>query len=462
MSAQAAIPGGAAGAARPRLPMPVLLAYGVTGLPVAALLLPLYVHLPAFYADGLGLGFGAVGAALLLARLWDVATDPLIGSLSDRLATRWGRRRPWLLAGTPVVAISAWLLFVPPAGAGVLHLLFASMALYLGLTMILLPYSAWGAELSGDYHERSRITAARETFVVVGTMLAAALPAWLAADPRGAVAALAWMPLVVLPLCVAITCLVVPEAATAARRAIGWRKGWALLARNRAFRQLILAYLLNGVANGLPATLFLLYVEFVLGRPDLAGPLLLVYFLSGIAGVPLWLWLSRRHGKHPVWIGAMLWACSVFVWVPLLGAGDVAWFAAVCVLTGLALGADLVLPPSMQADVVDVDTAMGGGQRAGLYFALWGVATKLALALAVGIAFPLLDLAGFEGGQAAAPAGAGTAILAALYSLAPVAFKLAAVAAVWRFPISAGHHAQIRARMAAQAASAHPAGRSCG
>jgi Na+/melibiose symporter-like transporter len=101
-------------------------------------------------------------------------------------------------------------------------------------------------------------------------------------------------------------------------------------------------------------------------------------------------------------------------------------------LTGIALGADLALPASIQADVIDVDRLSSGARRSGLYFALWGLATKLSLALAVGVAFPLLDLAGFESGGAG-PEGLG--VLVALYAVVPVLLKLAAIALMWRFPL---------------------------
>jgi Na+/melibiose symporter-like transporter len=141
----------------------------------------------------------------------------------------------------------------------------------------------------------------------------------------------------------------------------------------------------------------------------------------------------------------MIANCVAFAPAPLLEPGAASSFAAICVATGLCLGADLALPPAIQADVVDEDSAAGGEGRAGLYFALWGMATKLALALAVGIAFPLLDLAGFVPGTPGAPGAApGGFALAALYAWLPVALKLAAIAAMWRFPIDAERQARLR------------------
>lgn len=432
----------------------LLIAYAAPGLPGAMLLLPLYVHLPQLYAGTLGLGFALVGGLLFAARLWDVVTDPLIGLLSDRSRSRFGRRRPWLLAGLLPAMLAAWMLFMPGDDAGGAYLFGWTMLLYLGATMIQVPYQAWGAELSGDYNERTRISGWREAAVVLGTVIAAALPAAFGAETRDGVAALGLLVIVLLPLAVLLAVWRVhePSMAPAARPLLS-RDTLPALWRNGPFRRLLLAWLLNGVANGLPATLVLLYVTHVLDAPALGGAVLLVYFGAGIAAVPLWLKLAARFGKHRVWIAAMLWNCAVFVSVPLLGAGDIGWFLAISLLTGLCLGADLALPPAMQADVIDLDAARHRQDRAGLFFALWGMATKLALAAAVGIAFPLLDLAGFRAGGGNDPAA--LFVLAALYSLLPVAFKLGAIALMRGYPIDAARQARLRGVIARRRQHVH-------
>jgi Na+/melibiose symporter-like transporter len=138
----------------------------------------------------------------------------------------------------------------------------------------------------------------------------------------------------------------------------------------------------------------------------------------------------------------MIYACVVFALVPLLGPGDVRAYAVICVLTGFALGADLALPPAIQADVVDVDTAGDGEQRTGLYFALWSVATKAALALSGGAALIVLDSVGFVAGGPNRP-GAISALVA-LYAVVPIVFKLAAVALMWRFTLDRAAHDSLR------------------
>lgn len=439
-------------AADKRFRATTLVAYAAPALPLAALQLPVYIFLPTVYAKSLGLGFGAVGTALLIARLIDAVSDPAIGYLSDATTHRFGRRKIWVAAGGPAVMAGAWWLFFPGEAATLAGLLIASVLLYVGWTMVILPLNAWGAELSGDYHERSRIAGFREGFVVAGSLLALGVvwaSGWDGGAGRTALNAIGWTVLLLLPLGLGAALYRVPDPPPLRRgAALGWRTGLRAVVGNRPFRRLIAAYLLNGIANGLPATLFVLFVSAGLQRPDAVGWLLFVYFLSGVLAVPLWLRLSYNLGKHRCWCIAMLWACAIFAFVPLLGPGDVLAFAAISVLTGAALGADLVLPAAMQADVVDQDTAQTGQQRTGIYFALWSMVTKLALALAVGLAFPALEAAGFNTGQQGA---GGTAqdisaqqrlILAALYALVPIAFKVAATALMWRHPLG---EAEVRA-----------------
>lgn len=435
-----------------RVGLVTLIAYGLLGLPLAAATLPLYIHLPNYYATDLGLGLAAVGAVLFAMRLWDVVTDPLVGVLSDRYGGRFGRRKLWVTLGLPVSMMGGWMIFNPPADADLVYLLIAGLVLHLGWTMVTLPYHAWGAEISGDYNTRSRVTASRELFVVVGTVVAAVLTA-VAADAESRAEALGLVGLVLvigLPLCAAPLLWKVPD--TNPERVIGpsLREAVSRILKNRPFRRLILAWLLNGVANGLPATLFILYVEVRLGLPEQSGLFLLTYLGVAVIGIPVWILIARRIGKHKAWCVAMIWACCWFGLAPWLGPGDAYWYLALCLATGFALGADLALPPSMQADAVDIDTAQGGAARTGVYFALWGMATKLSLALAVGIAFPLLDAAGLDPAAGLAgndPGERGAIALGLLYGALPIVFKVAAIAVMWRHPLDAEAQKALRERI---------------
>jgi Na+/melibiose symporter-like transporter len=416
-------------------------------LPLAFLTLPFYVLVPAFYAQSMALPIAAVGQVLLLVRVVDGLSDPVVGVLADRTRTRWGRRRVWVAATTPIIVLSAWQVFVPPADAGLGHLALWAGALSVTWSALQIPYTAWGAELSRSYAGRNRVTAFREAFTVVGTLLALATPAILPAlgfpGERAVLHAFALVILIGLPLAVAVGLAIAPEPAERSVKQLNFAVGVRHMLANAPFRRLLAAFAINGLANGLPATLFLFFVQSRLAAPDAAGPLLVLYFVCGVAGVPFWLWLARRTTKHRAWSLGMLLACAAFIAAPLLGPGDVLAFAVVVTITGLALGADVILPPSIQADVIDVDTAASGEERAAFYLSIWALATKLALAGAVGIAFPVLGAFGFDpGARVSTPAG--LTALALLYAGLPVILKLGAIALMWSFPLDEAAHARLR------------------
>lgn len=423
-----------------------LLAYALPAFPLAILTLPLYVIVPKFYAEELGAPLAAVGLALLLVRIIDAVSDPLAGQLADKTRSRFGRRRIWVALALLPTALAGYLVFVPPAGAGAGYLFLWGTALSLAWTAMLVPYNAWGAELSASYAGRTRVMAFRETLVVLGTFAAIALAGALQkpGSLRPVLDAFALALVILLPLAGLFCLKFVPEPLDRSAGTLSFREGLPFLKANRAFQRLLVAFFFNGLANGLPATLFLFYVGRVLGAEAAQGPLLVLYFLCGVIGVPFWLWLSNRIGKHRTWCFAMILACAGFLPAVFLDTGAVTAFAIVCVITGLALGADMILPGAQQADVIDLDTAESGAQRSGLYLAFWGLATKLALALAVGLAFPLLGWSGFEA-QGAGNAGLG--MLAFLYAGLPVLLKIIAIGLMWNFPVDAALQDRVRARI---------------
>lgn len=436
-----------------------LIAYALPAFPLAILSLPLFVIVPKFYAEDLGAPLQAVGLALLLVRVIDALSDPIAGHFADRSRARLGRRRLWVALACLPTALAGYLVFAPPQGAGAGYLLLWGAVLSLAWTALQVPYNAWGAELSTSYAGRTRVMAYRETLVVLGTFFAIAMAGALQSPGslRPVLNAFALALVILLPFATLICLWQVPEPVDHSTQQMSFREGLPHLLANRPFQRLLVAFFFNGLANGLPATLFLFFVARVLQAEAQQGALLVLYFLCGVVGVPLWLRLAARIGKHRTWCFAMILACLGFLPAALLGPGDTTAFAVVCVLTGLALGADMILPGAQQADVIDLDTAASGAQRTGLYLAFWGLATKLALALAVGIAFPLLEWSGF---RAQGNGSEGLAMLAFLYAGLPVALKAVAIALMWNFPVDAAMQDRIRAEITARqsASAAAPTG----
>jgi Na+/melibiose symporter-like transporter len=198
-------------------------------------------------------------------------------------------------------------------------------------------------------------------------------------------------------------------------------------------RQVLAIHLLNALAGGTAATLFLIYTREALGLTEqAAGLLLLLYFVSGLLALPLWVAAARRIGEARVWRSAMLLAAIGFLPAAFLGEGQVVAFALVCLATGATLGADIALPAALQARVVVAESRKLNKPRGGALFGLWGMASKLALALAAGVALPLLAwLSSPEAGR-----GQGQ-VVPWLYAGLPVLIKLMAIAALQRSALMA-------------------------
>lgn len=435
------------------VPGGVLVAYGALAFPLAAAFIALQVIVPTFYAQNTALSLTAIGGLLLLARLCDTVTDPLIGYWSDQSSNRFGRRKAFVVAAAPLIGLSAWFLFNPGEGAGGAYLLLWTVAIYVAGTLSIVPASAWAAELSSDYNQRSRITGVRVAFGLAGTLCALLLPAliaWLtgqsAEDLASTLQIITVLVLATLLLTTIWAAVRVPDTARTRLPQNSLSSAWALMKTQNPFRQLLVSYLLNAVANAIPATLFLLYVTHVLGSAELVGPLLLLYFVAAAIAVPFWVAVSRRYGKHRTWSFAMIIACLFFMWTPFLDAESVVWFFVIVVATGFATGADLALPAAINADVIEWDALESGYTRPGLFFALWGTASKLSYALAIGIAFPLLDVAGFDAN--AGNTASSLMWLAILYGAPCIVFKLAAVWTMRNYPITEAVHADIRQQLA--------------
>ncbi len=400
-----------------------LAAYGALGLPLAMAMLPIYVLVPNFYAADLGLGLALTGSVLFLARLLDTVQDPWLGRLIDRRSPRgWTR----LLASSALLlSLAMAALLVPPAldSLALAVWLGASLALAYTLHSLLnITYLAWGARLSDQLDVRTRVAAWREGAGLFGVVLASVLPCALATRYGMAAALSVFAATFAVLLCAAMVILLcaAPQPRRSAQRV---PTSWRQPLRNGAFRRLAGIFFINAVAVAIPATLALFFIADRLQLAQLTGLFLALYFLSGAAGLPLWTRLADRLGKRRSWRIGMLSACAAFVWALLLDPGSAWAYAAVCVLSGLALGADLALPPALLADIIP---AAERDATAG-YFGLWSLLAKLALAIA-GLALPLLALTGYQPGT---PAGWN---LALIYAGLPCLLKLLATRLLTSMP----------------------------
>jgi glycoside/pentoside/hexuronide:cation symporter, GPH family len=403
--------------------LPTLLCYGGFGLPLAMVALPIYVYLPQFYAGRAGLSLAAIGAVLLSARIAAAFIDPLLGWWIGRGQGAYPRYIA--LALIPLMAGFVALFHPPPMGAAASLLWFLGTLLlvYLGYGVATIAHQSWGAALTQAPAERARVSGVREACALAGLVLAAGVTG---VAGYGALAT---------TFCIAVLCAAALLLRLAARPAPvpvqsptrAWRQ-IGMPFREPRFRALFAVFMVNGVASAIPATLFLFFAADHLRLGALSGLFLILYFGAAAASIALWVALAVRWGEARAWALGMLLSCAVFVWAFGLAPGAAAAFGAICVLSGLALGADLALPPALLAGVIA--HASHAGAREAVYFGVWNWGVQMTLALAAGISLPLLEWLGYVPG-----AGAGTQALVAAYALLPCALKLVAAAMLWRAPL---------------------------
>ena len=426
-------------------PRRALLFYALPGAVMAMPLIPAFVLLPAFYAETVGLGLARTGVILLLVRISDVISDPVIGWLSDYLR-RWRLGKKIQIAiGTIISGTALYFLFTPSETAGDLYLFICYGLLLLGWTIVQIPYLAWTVELSGNYHARVKFNAVRELSGLIGILALSAFLVFTAG--YDAPQQLTYAALFVICCGVIVFPLLLSLPTRSLRQPpVKFLKSLSGLFRNRLFFRLLGAWFLSGLSIGIATACFPLFVTHVLVLPDAYNSyLLFVYFLSGILGIPLWIWLSARLGKHRSWGVAMGIACLAFLAVPLIGAGDILFFGVICLITGFALGADLALPPAMQSDVADWDNYLNHRERSSFLFALWSMATKLSLGLGVAVAFIILGQG--EMAQQNKDVTIDPFYLAVIYGWLPAVLKIMAVGLMWGYPLTARRQQAINRRL---------------
>ena len=402
------------------LPPLRLAAYGALGLPLAAAALPIYVFAPKFYA-GLGLSLAMAGAILLAARVADALIDPWLGLLSDRADAPRGFIAIALL---PLI-VGMVAMFNPGTAVPLaLWLAFTVAVVTLGFSAASIAFQSWGARV-GRPDERAKVTATREAFGLAGVVLASVLPQWFAPTVEAGLSAAVWVLAGLTVMCAAVTLVFAPSMAPTPS-ARGLRGGPLNALKSRSFRILLAVFAANGIAAAIPATLFLFFVADTLGAESQSGAFLALYFVSAALALPLWVSMAARFGKRRAWAAAMLLAIAAFFWAFFLGQGDTIAFAAICVASGAALGADLALPPALLADAIATEQAQGAE---GSYFGLWNTVTKFNLAIAAGLVLPALQWTGYTSG---APDTA--AMLPVMYCLLPCTLKLLALTGLARLP----------------------------
>lgn len=440
---------------RERLPLSLLLAYGAPSIPGAAMLVPIFVHMPKFYSDVVLVPMGYLAIAIAVARVLDALSDPFFGWLSDRTRTRFGRRRPYVALLSPVSAVAFVALFTPP-----LWLTADGAAVWFGVTFVLhsvfrmgyvLPYWAWGSELTLDYHDRSRLFSVREGCGILGTIVAAVAPGLLIGSwgftERGALSAMSLaLAVLLVAFCILLVACVRERPDFTARASNpfvpGVRRAW----RNRPFRILLLTYVVSGATSAIPGTLMPFFNAYVL-RPanhaEWLAILLGAYFVAGFLCLPFWVWAARRYGKRPAWLASFVVGMTGGAAMLFLGEGDMLAAVGLIAWAGSSFGAALFLGPAMQADVIDYDELHTGKRREAQYSAFWSVLPKFVAIPSAAVPIAVLGSIGYVPNAEQTPQV--VFAIKAIFALAPAISALLAFVVAWRFPIDEAVHRAILA-----------------
>lgn len=428
-----------------------LAAFSSPAIPLAALLLPITVYLPDYYATHLGLDLAVLAFVFAAVRLFDLWFDPALGFAMDKTSTRFGRFRPWFVAGAPIAMVAAWMLFMAKPGATGGYLLFWLIAAFVGQSMAQLAQMAWAAAAAPTYDERSRVYGWGMGLTVIGLLAVLALPPALQYGldftHAASVQAMGWFVIALIPPTVLLALCSISEPP--ARRSASppkLRHYWALLKRGSVLR-VLLADIAWGTGPAVAGSLFFFYFDAVRGYDrGPAGLLLLVYFIGALAGAPIWTRLARRIGKHKALMVAGFVYALAQTGILVLPHG-LAIAIGGMFLAGLSFTAGPALLRAMMADLGDEERLVSGVDRTGLLFSLLTGSVKIGSAAAVGIGLSALHAAGFEPELAEQNSPGALLTLKLMFAILPAALGILSAWLISGHKLDAVAHADIRRRL---------------
>jgi GPH family glycoside/pentoside/hexuronide:cation symporter len=433
------------------VPLRTLLLYASPAFGLGAPLFFVQFFFLKFATDVLLLAPGVIGAIFAVGRLWDAALDPIVGTWSDRLRTRLGRRRPWMLGGIPLLAATFLMIWTPPEALSppwtIAWLVVALFGFYAGFSAYAIPHFALGAELTDDHHDRSRVYGTRSAAFMLGLMPAFAATQLVnnAADARATAALVA----IAGALAVSVI-LLVPLRVPERDEFRGHESASSLVAisdvlRNVHARRILAVQFIDSLGVGVLGVLAPYLAEYVIKRPDLIAALPAVYTGCLLASIPLWVLASRRLGKRQVWIAAMIGVALSFGATIGVGENDVSLILGLLVAAGLFAGCGGPIGASMLADVIDVDELATGQRKEGAYTAAFTFAFQVGNGLTVLLVGVALSLSGFRPNVEQTDLAAWT--MRGLFAGAPLMMMLTGAFILRRYALDEREHARIRARL---------------
>ena len=441
-----------------------LIAFSIAGLAIGGVQTAVVLYLPAFYAQRFGMPLTVIGTIFMICRLLNAFSDPVIGALSDRTHTRFGQRKPWVIGGGILLLAAIFATYMPPASANALYLGVALFLVYLGNSAFSTPLYAWAGSLSPYYHERTRNQTYLQTIVSMGlvTMLLLPIALGLKTGDAAAIASMGWANVAALVIGLPILAVFFKERpAPILRRHLSFGAAFRLLATDRVVLRVVGSDFFVSLGQGFRGALLVLFVMGYMHLPSVTilglsfSPIFvipLVQYGFGVFASPIWGWIGRRLGKNRTLIVAEVTQIAINLCLLLLQPGQYGALLALTVAQGLSQGSGNLMLRAIVSDVADQERLRSGKDHSGLLFSIFNVTINAAMALAVGIALPVVGLFGFKAGVPNTPAALSS--LQWIIAIGPAIGHSLSAILMLSFPLTEAKHAEIVRALAEQAAAA--------
>ena len=389
--------------------------YSLPSIPLAAAQIAVYIAVPAIYSKIAAVGIGITGLVIMISRVIDMITDPILGTYLDRMVEKIGWKF-WLLIGFPLISIGIFILFNPLDGLEIISLLLGVIFVTLGWTFFSIPWWGIGIAISNsNSNDRFKVVSFRELLTIPGVILGLFLIHFsnISGEIFLIISILFLSPLF-------IKKIPIPNISNV--------KGTSyflniknLFKNNSNFKYLCLSYFFIGLSNGVTSILFILFVEFIIdGSPQ---NFLSIYFISAFMGLPFVYMLASKYNKKRIWTSFIILACICFLPVVFLSNNSTTLFMVICIISGFCLSADLIIPSSIQADIIYKEQQQNKNVLVGKIYSVWSFIQKLSLALSAGVCLPLLGYFGFN------PSELNTQLLplSFAYGIIPIILRIPAI-----------------------------------
>jgi GPH family glycoside/pentoside/hexuronide:cation symporter len=434
-----------------------LAGYGLASTPVIYAYVLVLIMYMKYASVELGISTALVGTIFFFAKAWDAVTDPIVGFLSDRTRGRSGRRRPWIFASAPLLALFCVMSWMPPAGldggALTLWITVGVLGFYTAYTLFEVPHMALGAELSLDSRERNRIFGVRQSLKILGMVVAFAVGTAVVGRGIEATRTMVWVlaasMLVLIP---GGTLMLPPERSDfQGRAARNPLRAVSDVWSNPHARLLLLVVFIDAIGVGGIGSLTPFVVHYVVGREDLIPALLSSNMVASFVSIPIWIRLARRFEKRHLMFVSMIGSAFGYGTILLVGHGDWPIVLGSSLLAGSCSGCPNILGYTLKSEIIDFDEYRTGDRKEGAYFAGWAFMGKLASGIMMGLVGWSLAWSGFDG-QAETQSETAQRVMIVLMGGFPLVCYLVGAALFSRFSLTEAEHARIRASLDARAA----------